>query len=108
MVTITVRPILRYSPSSFLWEKRPELSFPTNLTPFSLAALLALPSSKEGLAEVSILNVLAMPVSADHLPFTYLPFHTNGKTGQPHVMRQPVALLAQPALLSAHLTKAGF
>jgi hypothetical protein len=60
MVTITVRPILRYSPSSFLWEKRPELSFPTSLTPFSLAVLFALSSSKEGLAAVSMLIVLAM------------------------------------------------
>ena len=63
MVTITVRPILRYLPISILCEKRPERSFPTSLTPFSLATLLALASSKEGLAEVSMLNVLAMPVT---------------------------------------------
>jgi hypothetical protein len=62
MVTITLRPILRYSPSSILWEKRPERSFPKRITPFSLAALLALSSSKEGLAVVSMLIVFAMPV----------------------------------------------
>ena len=39
MVTITVRPSLWYSPISILCEKRPELSFPTSVTPFSLAAL---------------------------------------------------------------------
>ena len=61
MVTITLRPILRYSPSPILCEKRPELSFPKSLTPFSLAALLALSSSKEGLAAVSMLIVLVMP-----------------------------------------------
>jgi hypothetical protein len=60
MVTITVRPILRYSPSSFLWEKRPELSFPTSLTPFSLAVLFALSSSKEGLAAVSMLLTFSL------------------------------------------------
>jgi hypothetical protein len=59
MVTITVRPFLRYSPLSILCEKRPEPSLPTNVTPFSLAAFVALSSSKEGPAEVSMLNVLA-------------------------------------------------
>jgi hypothetical protein len=63
MVTITVRPSLRYSPSSILWENRPELSFPKRVTPFSLATLLALSSTKVGLAAVSMLNVLAMPVT---------------------------------------------
>jgi hypothetical protein len=63
MVTITVRPILRYSPLSILCEKRPDLSLPRSVTPFSLAALLALLSSKEELAAVSMLNVLAMPVT---------------------------------------------
>ena len=63
MVTITVRPSLRYSPSSILCEKRPERSFPKSLTPFSPATLLALSSSKEGLAAVSMLIVLAMPVT---------------------------------------------
>jgi hypothetical protein len=62
-VTITVRPSLRYSPSSIRCEKRPDLPSPKSLTPFSLAALLALSSSKEGLTEVSTLNVLAMPVA---------------------------------------------
>ena len=59
MVTITTRPSLRYSPLSILCEKHPELSFPTSVTPFSLAALLALAKTKEGLAVVSTLNVLA-------------------------------------------------
>ena len=63
MVTITVRPNLRYSPSSILCEKRPEPSFPTSLTPFAFAALLALSSSKEGLAAVSMRKVLAMPLT---------------------------------------------
>jgi hypothetical protein len=52
-----------------LCEKRPELSFPTSVTPFALATLLALANSKEGLAKVSKLNVLAMPVSrTDYMP----------------------------------------
>lgn len=69
MVTITVRAIMRYSPLSILCEKRPDLSFPMNATPFSLATLLALAKSKEGLAAVSMLNVLAMSVSrADYTP----------------------------------------
>jgi hypothetical protein len=63
MVAITVRPIMRYSPLSILCEKRPELSLPTSVTPFWLATLLALTSSKEGLATVTMLNVLAMPPS---------------------------------------------
>jgi hypothetical protein len=50
-------------PSTLLCEKRPELSLPTSLTPFSLAALLALSSSMEGLAAVSMLIVLAIPVT---------------------------------------------
>jgi hypothetical protein len=50
-------------PSSILCEKRPELSLPKSLTPFSLAALLALSSSMEGLAAVSMLIVLAIPVT---------------------------------------------
>jgi hypothetical protein len=62
-VTITVRPIIWYSPSSNLCEKCPEPSLPTSVTPFSLAVLLAPSSSRVGLAEVSILNVLAMLVS---------------------------------------------
>jgi hypothetical protein len=62
-VTITVRPIMRYSPLIMSCQKRPELSSPTSVTPFSLAALLALASSQEGLAAVSILNVLAMIIS---------------------------------------------
>ena len=60
MVTITVRPIMRYSPLSISCEKRPELSFPTSETPFALATLLALANSKEGLAAASKLNVLAI------------------------------------------------
>ena len=56
-MTITVRPIMRYAPFSILCEKRPELSFPTSVTPFALAALLALASSEEGLAAVSMLIV---------------------------------------------------
>jgi hypothetical protein len=63
MVTITVRPILRYSPSSILCEKRPDRPSPKSLMPFSLAVLFALSSSKVGLAAVTILNVLAMPVT---------------------------------------------
>jgi hypothetical protein len=46
-----------------LCEKRPERSLPKSLTPFSLAALLALSSSMEGLAAVSMLIVLAIPVT---------------------------------------------
>jgi hypothetical protein len=62
MVTSTVRPITRYSPLTMLCEKRPERSSPTSVTPFLLAALLALASSKWGLTMVpiSILNVLAI------------------------------------------------
>src|SRR5829696_5006146 len=63
MVTVTVRPILRYSPLSILCEKRPELSFPASVTPFWLAAFVALAKSKEGLAAVSMPKVLAMPVT---------------------------------------------
>jgi len=63
MVTITVRPILWYSPLSILCEKRPEPSLPTSVTPFALAVLLALAKSKEGLAAVSMCKVLAMPAS---------------------------------------------
>jgi hypothetical protein len=62
MVTVTVRPSLWYSPLSILCEKRPDLSSPTSVTPFWLAVLLALSSSKEGLAAVSMPNVLAMQV----------------------------------------------
>ena len=62
MVTSTVRPITRYSPLTMLCEKRPERSSPTSVTPFSLAALLALASSKWGLTMVPIstLNDLAI------------------------------------------------
>jgi hypothetical protein len=67
MVTLTVGPCLRYSPSSILCENRPEFSFPTSFTPLALAVLLALWSSKEGLAAVSMRKVLAMPVT----PFSY-------------------------------------
>ena len=62
-MTITVRPILRYSPLSIRCEKRPDLSLPMSVMPFWLAALLALSSSKEGLAAVSMPKVLAMPVT---------------------------------------------
>ena len=58
-MTISVRPMMRYSPLSILCEKRPERSLPTSDMPFWLATLLALSSSKEGLAAVSMLNVLA-------------------------------------------------
>ncbi len=60
MVTITVRPRLRYSPLTIWCEKCPERSSPTSVAPFSLAALLALASIQEGLAAVSMLNVLAI------------------------------------------------
>jgi hypothetical protein len=63
MVTITVRPIMWYAPFSILCEKRPDLSLPTSVTPFWLAALLALSSSEEGLAAVSMPNVLAMTLT---------------------------------------------
>jgi hypothetical protein len=46
-----------------LCEKRPDLSLPTSVTPFWLAALLALSSSEEGLAAVSMPNVLAMTLT---------------------------------------------
>jgi hypothetical protein len=60
MVTITVRPCLQYSPLTIWCEKCPERSSPTSVAPFSLAALLVLASIQEGLAAVSMLNVLAM------------------------------------------------
>ena len=63
MVTKTVGPCLRYSPSSILCEKRPEFSFPRSVTPLALAVFLALLSSKEGLATVSMRKVLAMLVT---------------------------------------------
>jgi hypothetical protein len=49
--------------SKHVVREAPDPSSPTSGTPFSLAALLALASSRAGLAEVSILNVLAMLVS---------------------------------------------
>jgi hypothetical protein len=60
MVTTTVRPSLRYSPLSSRCEKRPELSLPKSLTPFSFATLLARPSNEEGLAPISMRSVLAI------------------------------------------------
>ena len=48
-----------YSPLTDSWEKRPDLSSPTRMAPFSLAALLALASSEEGATLVSTLKVLA-------------------------------------------------
>src|SRR5829696_4684817 len=51
MVTTTLCPAMRYSPLTNSWEKRPDLSSPTRLAPFSLAALLA--SSDDGLTIVS-------------------------------------------------------
>ena len=73
MVTITVRPSPRYSPLSILCEKRPELSSPESVTPFSLAALLALWSSKEGLAAISSVNVLAISVTCFALLASTIP-----------------------------------
>jgi hypothetical protein len=64
MVTISVRPRLRYSPLTNSCEKCPELSSPTSIAPFSLAALLALASIQEALAALSMLNVLAILGSA--------------------------------------------
>ena len=63
MVTTTVCPTMRYSPLSDSWEKRPDLSSPTRVAPFSLAALLALASSEEGATLVSTLKVLAILTS---------------------------------------------
>jgi hypothetical protein len=60
MVTTTVCPIIRYTPLTISWEKRPDPSSPTRMAPFSLAALLALASSEEGATLVSTLKVLAM------------------------------------------------
>jgi hypothetical protein len=60
MVTITVRPRLRYSPLTIWCEKYPERSSPRSVAPFSLTVLLALASIQEGLAALSMLNVLAM------------------------------------------------
>src|SRR5215208_3044780 len=60
MVTTTVCPTMRYSPLTNSCEKRPDLSSPTRMAPFSLAALLALASSEEGATPVSTLKVLAM------------------------------------------------
>ena len=48
MVTTTVRPLMRYSPLTNSWEKRPDPSSPPRMAPFSLAALLTLASSEEG------------------------------------------------------------
>jgi len=53
MVTTTLCPAMRYSPLTNSWEKRPDLSSPTRVAPFSLAALLALASSEVGLTIVS-------------------------------------------------------
>ncbi len=71
-MTITVRPRLRYSPLTISCEKCPELSSPTSVASFSLAALLALASIKEGLAAASMLNVLAMLVSAVLLALCFI------------------------------------
>ena len=60
MVTTTVCPTMRYSPLTNSWEKRPDPSPPAKMAPFSLAALLALASSKEGATLVSTLKVLAI------------------------------------------------
>ena len=72
MVTITVRPSLRYVPLTISCEKRPERSSPTRVAPFALAALLALASIQEGLAALSMLNVLALLVSAAVLALCFL------------------------------------
>ncbi len=58
MLTTTLCPTMRYSPSTDSWEKRPEPSSPTRVASFSLAALLALASSEEGATLVSTLKVL--------------------------------------------------
>src|SRR5215217_2613596 len=69
MVTTTFCPTMRYSPLTNSWEKRPDLSWPTRMAPFSLAALLALASSEVGATLVSTLKVLAilsLPSSEAH------------------------------------------
>ena len=48
MVTTTFCPLMRYSPLTNSWEKRPDPSSPAKMAPFSLAALLPLASSEEG------------------------------------------------------------
>jgi hypothetical protein len=60
MVTTTVSPSMRYSPLTISCEKRPDLSSPTKVAPFSLAALRALASSLEGETLVSTPKVLAI------------------------------------------------
>src|SRR5918995_7316574 len=59
MVTITVRPTIRYSPLTISCEKRPDRSSPRRVASFSLAAFLALASSEEGSKVVAMLRVLA-------------------------------------------------
>ena len=59
MVTITVRPTMRYWPLTISCEKRPDRSSPTRIAPFSLASLLALASNGSGSTAVSMLKVLA-------------------------------------------------
>jgi hypothetical protein len=51
---------MRYSPLTSSWEKRLDLSSPTRIAPFSLAAFLALASSEVGATLVSTLKVLAI------------------------------------------------
>ena len=58
MVTVTVCPTMRYSPLTISCEKRPDRSSPTRIASFSLAALLALSSSEEGVTVVAKLKVL--------------------------------------------------
>jgi len=60
MVAITVCPTMRYSPLTSSWEKRPDLSSPTRMALFSLAAFLTLASSEVGATLVSTLKVLAI------------------------------------------------
>jgi hypothetical protein len=59
-VTTTVSPSMRYSPLTISCEKRPDLSSPTKVAPFSLAVLRALASSVEGETLVATPKVRAI------------------------------------------------
>ena len=81
MVTITVCPIMRYSPLTRSCEKRPECLSPTRVAPFSLAAFLALASSEEEFMVVSILKVLATV-----LPSHYRDWLSEGSVANPTLL----------------------
>jgi hypothetical protein len=70
-------PAMWYSPLTDSWEKRPDLSSPTRMAPFSLAAFLAFSSSEVGLTIVSSWYVFAT--------IYFLPCRGNTPTTRPCV-----------------------